>query len=87
MNTPEHIASRPNWSCRQCGLAWPCEQARRSIRAELDDVSLAIFMWVTLEEAAHDMCSAAPAALFERFIAWTGPVRSAPVGAVRQDGG
>lgn len=57
------------------------------MRAELDDVSLAIFMWVILEEAAHDMFPAPPAALFERFIGWTGPVRSAPVGAVREDGG
>jgi hypothetical protein len=39
--------------------------------AELDKVSLAIYMWVSLEEAAPDLSTEAPAILFDRFIRWT----------------
>jgi hypothetical protein len=71
MSAAEHTADRPSWDCRSCGTAWPCHQARKGLIIELDRVSLAIFMWVNLEEAAFDLPAEPPSGLFERFIGWT----------------
>jgi hypothetical protein len=67
----EHAAERPSWNCRQCGDPWPCGPARGALLAEMDCVSLAIFMWLSLEEAVHDMPSWSPPDLYARFIEWT----------------
>jgi hypothetical protein len=69
--TDEHIAARPSWDCRSCGLPWPCDSARERLASEMDRTSLAIFMWSNLEEAVRDMPVGPPAELFERFIRWT----------------
>ncbi len=37
----------------------------------MDQVTLAIFMWLNLEEAAGDMSDLPASELFERFIHWT----------------
>ena len=67
----DHTAERPSWDCRSCGKPWPCDPARERLIAELDRVQLAIYMWVNLEEAAHDMPKGPADELFERFIKWT----------------
>ena len=37
----------------------------------MDRVTLAVYMWVNLEEAVHDMPPGPVSELFERFIHWT----------------
>jgi hypothetical protein len=73
VDLPEHTAARPLWECRWCGRAWPCEPARDRMLIEMDQVSLAIFMWLNLEEAAADMPREPASELFERFVHWTLP--------------
>jgi hypothetical protein len=65
------VAARPSWDCRRCGKAWPCDPARELLAAELDRISLAIFMWVNLEEAVGDLPRGPASELFDRFISWT----------------
>jgi hypothetical protein len=67
----EHTAERPSWDCRCCGRSWPCDPARECMLTELDRVSLAIFMWINLEEAIGDLPPSPALELFERFLAWT----------------
>jgi hypothetical protein len=38
---------------------------------ELTPVSLAVFMWINLEEASGDLPPAPAPELFDRFLAWT----------------
>ena len=67
----DHTAERPSWDCRVCGKPWPCDPAREVLIVEMDRVSLAIFMWVNLEEAVRDMPPGPASDLFDRFIRWT----------------
>jgi hypothetical protein len=67
----EHVAERPSWDCRACGNPWPCDPAREALVTEMDRVTLAIYMWSNLEEAAMDMPRGPVSELFERFIRWT----------------
>ncbi len=39
---------------------------------DMDGVSLAIFMWLNLEEAVGDIGHAPASELFDRFVRWTG---------------
>ena len=71
----EHAAARPSWECRSCGKGWPCDPARERLALEMDRVSLAVFMWLNLEEAAGDMPLQPASELYERFIDWTNPDR------------
>jgi len=68
----EHLPKRPYWDCAACGRSWPCDPAREHLATELDRTQLAIYAWLQLEDAVRDMPSAAPAELYERFVAWTG---------------
>jgi hypothetical protein len=67
-----HTPERPSWDCLACGQPWPCDPAREELKAELDRVSLAIYMWNRLEESVRDLPPTPPAEIFERFIKWTG---------------
>lgn len=67
----DHIADRPSWDCRSCGKPWPCNPARKALASEMDRTSLAIYMWVNLEEAVCDLPKGPPSELFERFLSWT----------------
>jgi hypothetical protein len=71
VDADEHVAERPSWDCRSCGKAWPCDPARERLISELDRVSLAIFMWIILEEAVGDLPREPASDLFERFVRWT----------------
>jgi hypothetical protein len=71
VDTAEHTAERPSWDCRRCGNAWPCDPARELMIIEMDRVSLAVFMWVNLEEAIGDLPPCPSPELFDRFIGWT----------------
>lgn len=67
----EHVADRPSWHCRSCGKPWPCDEARENLTATMDSLSLAMFAWVLLEEAAGDLPRSASGELYERFLRWT----------------
>jgi hypothetical protein len=67
----EHIAARPSWDCRTCEKSSPCDPARKRLASEMDRITLAIYMWVNLEEAAGDLRNIPGSELFERFIRWT----------------
>lgn len=67
----EHTADRPSWDCRVCGRSWPCDPAREGLQREMDRVSLAIYMWSSLDEAIRDLPVGPPGELFERFLRWT----------------
>jgi hypothetical protein len=67
-----HAPERPSWDCLACGQPWPCDPAREELKADLDRVSLAIYMWNQLEVAVRDLPPTPPAEIFERFIKWTG---------------
>lgn len=71
METEEHIADRPSWDCRTCGKEWPCDPARERLVSEMDRISLAIFMWLNLEEAVGHLAPGPTSELFDRFISWT----------------
>jgi len=68
----EHVATRPSWLCRSCGLSWPCEPARRTLTREFRDFPSvrAVYLGTLLYEAAQDM-DAVPPDLYRRFLFWT----------------
>ena len=71
----EHPPHRPTWDCLACGRPWPCDPAREHLKAQMPPLSLAMFAWACLEEAAGDLQAVTPTELFERFLAWTrGPL-------------
>ncbi|WP_281934849.1 hypothetical protein [Micromonospora sp. AKA38] len=74
-----HLPSRPLWLCRVCAAPWPCQPARLLLLMEYrrDRVSLSIYMAGCLFDATADLLALTPnpgpdpAALFDRFLAWT----------------
>lgn len=73
MTGVEHQPTRPSWDCSACGQPWPCGPARIGLVSELDSVSLAVYSWTCLEQAAGDLAAVTPAELFLRFLAWRRP--------------
>lgn len=67
----QHQPVRPAWDCLVCKGTWPCDPARERLIAVFHPVVLSILQVQRLYDAAHDMPTASPAELFERFIAWT----------------
>ena len=51
---PEHVAKRPDWTCRACDDEWPCESAKVAMRAEAQRTYLGMLMWGFLEEFAKE---------------------------------
>lgn len=71
--TGGHVAVRPAWICGSCGKDWPCGPARVELAEEYgaERVSLSVQMAIQLGRAAHDLTSATPHELYERFVEWT----------------
>jgi len=67
----EHGPDRPSWVCRVCARPWPCDPAQVDMRAEMDRVALAIYMWLNLQDAVLERPGLPTGELFERFISWT----------------
>ncbi|GAA2548141.1 hypothetical protein GCM10010435_16910 [Winogradskya consettensis] len=69
-----HEPVRPKWNCRECGLEWPCEYARRELTADFVrfPTSFAIYMAHCYSQALHDSPSleALPPDLWTRFMGW-----------------
>lgn len=70
----EHVPLRPSWDCAACGRPWPCAPAREALAREMDVVQMAGHLWSQLEEAAGEIPGATAGDLFDRFLAWTGPL-------------
>jgi hypothetical protein len=72
-----HVPVRPQWTCRCCGLQWPCLVARVTVASqESSDVALRQRMATHLHEAAWDLgAKITPEQLWQRFLAWTEQVR------------
>lgn len=66
-----HLPARPSWDCERCDRPWPCDPAREELAREYDRISLAMYAWDRLEEAAGELPPTPPAELFERFLRWT----------------
>ncbi|GIJ23841.1 flavin reductase [Micromonospora lutea] len=77
----EHVASRPTWRCRACGIAWPCSAAKLRLLAEYrgDMPGLMVHLVTLREEAAQQLAGSGsgqpPTDLHRRFTDWV-PVRS-----------
>jgi hypothetical protein len=69
----EHHPLRPHWSCRTCGLPWPCEPARVRLRAEVDgDPVVAVHVFGLWLHASQDLAGVPAADLRARFLGWLG---------------
>ncbi|WBB91588.1 flavin reductase [Verrucosispora sp. WMMC514] len=77
----EHVASRPTWRCRACGIAWPCSPAKLRLLAEYREnlPGLMVYLVTLREEAAEQFAAACggepPTDLHRRFTDWV-PARS-----------
>ncbi|MFI5497142.1 hypothetical protein [Actinoplanes sp. NPDC051859] len=69
--TGVHQPARPSWDCLGCGESWPCQQVRSDLLSGTDSFSMSIYAAVMMHEAIGDLPKADPAALWERFLAWT----------------
>jgi hypothetical protein len=71
-----HIAARPSWRCRVCGVAWPCSPARLALLGEYREnrTGLLIYLGTVMHEAMTDLATlhgqAPPEELTDRFLAW-----------------
>jgi hypothetical protein len=71
-----HLASRPSWRCRVCGVAWPCSAARLALLGEYREnrTGLLIYLGMLMHDAMTDLAAlhgqAPPADLTDRFLTW-----------------
>lgn len=68
----------PDWNCG-CGKAWPCDTAREQLALDYinDPVGLAVYMAGQMGRAADELYHLQPDEIYDRFMAWTRPVRRA----------
>jgi hypothetical protein len=82
----EHLAERPSWNCRTCGLPWPCANAKRELLEEFHGFPsvLGIYMSAQMFDASVDLTTPEadpPTDLYDRFVSWTRLSRPRPPGA------
>jgi hypothetical protein len=71
-----HSPRRPGWICRGCGLPYPCPEGRRRLAAAHQrDGELGTVAYELLVQAVRDLPDLPVTDLFDRFVAWTEPVR------------
>ena len=72
--TAEHMHVRPQWTCRICEQAWPCDSAKASLLAEYRAFPslLKIYLSAQMYDALDDLTTngEVPPNLYERFLAW-----------------
>lgn len=75
MTNREHLGSRPQWNCRVCDRAWPCDNAKARLLAEYRSFPslLKIYLSAQMYEALDDLTANGESLpnLYERFLAWT----------------
>ncbi|MDG4800662.1 flavin reductase [Micromonospora sp. WMMD980] len=72
---PEHVASRPTWRCRVCGIAWPCAPAKLRLLAAYREARPALLMHLaTLYARAEAELPARDGTRsvdrYQRFVGW-----------------
>lgn len=69
----QHTPRRPQWDCRTCKEAWPCEPARVRLAEAYgrDRVGLAMYCGSLHPVASEELPAATPGELWERFVGWT----------------
>lgn len=73
---PWHGPVRPQWVCQRCGLPYPCPVERDRLVAVYGlSRELAEHAYGLLEQAVRDLPDVSVAELWDRFVAWTEPVR------------
>lgn len=79
-----HIASRPDWNCRECGTEWPCGTAKKEITAEYahDRIAMCIYLATLMCEAIDDLIDTGdeppgPPDLYRRFLRWPDQITEA----------
>ncbi|WP_405430207.1 flavin reductase [Micromonospora sp. NBC_00617] len=68
-----HVAARPSWRCRVCGVAWPCSAARLALLGEYREnrTGLLVYLAALREEADADLGrQVTPDRLTDRFLTW-----------------
>ncbi|MET8249805.1 flavin reductase [Micromonospora sp. NPDC005197] len=67
-----HLPITPAWTCGGCDADWPCHTRRREMRAEYDEasVSLALYLAAQLVDAAQDLAHVRAGLLHHRFLGW-----------------
>ena len=71
-----HVAARPSWRCRVCGVPWPCSPARLALLGEYREnrTGLLICLGTLLCEATGDLTDLggqpATTTLADRFLNW-----------------
>lgn len=65
-----HLPQRPSWDCLCCAEPWPCDPAREELAARMDGITLAMYLWSRLEDAAGELPPTPPGELFDRFLRW-----------------
>ncbi|MFG3558982.1 flavin reductase [Micromonospora sp. NPDC047557] len=68
-----HVAARPSWRCRVCGIAWPCSAARLALLGEYREnrTGLLVYLAALREEADADLGrQVTPDRLTDRFFTW-----------------
>lgn len=79
-----HIPQRPQWTCRRCGLPYPCPPSRdRLVTVYGLTPQLGRHTYSLLETAVRDRSDLSVAELYDRFVAWTLPpqgIRPSPLG-------
>lgn len=74
--TAQHIAARPEWTCRTCGQPYPCPEARQWLAAVHQQTGqLGRVGYELLEKAVRELPDATVTELYDRFVRWTEPAR------------
>ena len=71
----DHVASRPRWTCRDCGRPWPCGPKREALAVEFAQFPLSLSFYLASQyvSAVDDFAAFSgplPPDLYERFLAW-----------------
>lgn len=71
MTGPEHIATRPGWTCACCLKDWPCDPAREAMAIETGGgTQLRLTAWAYFEAYALEVNTGTFVETYERFVAW-----------------
>lgn len=67
-----HHPARPGWTCKDCGLEWPCPPRRKQLLAEYASkrIPLMLYLAERFIEGCEDMPHEPASKLYVRFLRW-----------------
>lgn len=68
VNSIEHTARRPDWTCLACGLPWPCIDAVADLRRAYGPQALTTLATTYRADAARDLTGVSADDLDRRFL-------------------